>query len=304
VPARSLGPAVGEHVDRLADCDERCESECAASDGRGGGFCPAGCSHDADCGPNTLCVFTGSFRRCLGSQCSGFGADAECAGRASCAIEAHEEGAIFRCTRAGERKLGEPCGSVRASETALCEIGLSCANGRCLPQSCERNDQCPHGSVCASFAAGLGLKSCSPSCASDADCPDDDLCLTVAEGPFAERECFRHASARTCPAQGCPSGQVCQVRSRRYWRFAAACVIPCSGDDSACPTDSFCGRVEGAAPSLPFRCYPRCHPDDPGSCADGLQCTEKAPGQFTCRSDYEAAERAFFSSPEAIGRAR
>jgi hypothetical protein len=274
---------VGEEVADASQCERMCGGRCLTG-ANGTLHCPRVCLRDDDCDAESLCVSLGGNSRCLRSECSAVGADAECGPGKTCLYSGRLEGGIFRCVATGSRKAGEFCalGSA-AGEQQRCGSGQTCSNGVCMPASCQRKDDCPKGSICASMAGGPEQKQCVPFCASDEDCPPTQPCNHL---PSGSGICAQSSKAE-CLRAGCPAGQTCMLDHPAAWDLQATCRPSCSAPSAGgsaaaggCPAGQHCADER----SSPGRggCVVDCKVGR-GSCPPGQACVQDATGGFGCR---------------------
>ncbi len=295
---------LGEHVPTADKCEAICGSRCI-TDGRGTLRCPKLCRDDQDCGGDApLCDLTRigaaghRFWRCVPSECSGPTPQghSECGPNSTCSYVGRQEGGIYRCSEAGDRKAGEPCGDIDYAPVGLCAVGLKCANGLCLPTRCDSNSDCPKGTACGYMAGGATHKSCSTACANDADCPAEQRCVEL---PWGTRRCTKFDKP-TCLQDGCSTpGAYCHVHFNSPWQLAARCERSCdpSAGSDVCGKDAFCGETDfmNALPGVKNRCYQRCGDGKP-TCPDGFFCVKSAGEPFFCSFAMGTAQDRYFSS--------
>jgi hypothetical protein len=275
---------VGEEVTDVSRCDQICGGRCLTA-ANGVLHCPRVCLRDEDCDAESLCVSLGRNSRCLRSECSAVGADAECGPGKTCLYSGRLEGGIYRCVATGARKAGEFCAFGSASgEQQRCGSGQTCLNGLCMPASCQRKEDCPKGAICAPMAGGPEQKQCAPFCASDEDCPPKQICNHMPSGATV---CGPLSSKAECLRAGCPTGQTCMLDQPAVWDLQATCRPSCSAPSAAggagaagCPAGQHCA-LERSTPGT-GGCVVDCKPG-PGGCAQGQACVQDATGAFGCR---------------------
>lgn len=144
---------------------------------------------------------------------------------------------VVSCSRS-DPQPGDSCTSL---EDCVGTTALSCLQGSCVRQSCERSAECPLGAACV-----LGICQ-APECAMAEDCPIRHRCW---EGDCRADVCEFKAE--------CEPGQVCTGEPPLCRTPPERCTI-----DDECPTDTHC--------KLPDQiCEARCASD--ASCAAGSYC--------------------------------
>jgi RNA polymerase sigma-70 factor (ECF subfamily) len=244
----------------------------------------ATCQVDDDCGPNELCTYAPApTTRCVGSSCSGPGADAECGPGKTCFSITHVDRQIFQCFAAGARSVGEACDpKLGADPSRACLPGLYCSMGECAPTECTSAQDCPTGTRCANLG-GTDLRSCVASCDADTDCKAGQTCAVKGTRPFVDKMCTAASRGRRCPADGCGAGYMCDAEVAFTWYLSAECVKTCSSDRD-CGTGQFCEQAV-TSPLAPRRCYAMCDPARADACDAEHNCAPFR-GHLTCQPDW------------------
>ena len=301
-PARTSAAPAPESKDEAAACAALCGASCEQVGGKL--VCPSHCVRDSDCGANRSCVTVDQagddgvrLRRCLGSECSGPGADEECSNGGTCAQVMSAGRSIFRCFKAGALTAGQECGFIDGPKNQLCARGLVCASGICAPPICSSNGDCPKGTVCHEVGGGLGLHQCFPGCAGDSDCGDGRVCLAPATGEDDMRRCMPAAARDTCLAKGCSEGQRCYSDSSQPWDAVASCLTPCQRGGNDCPAQQACVTLD---PNSSV-CRPTCDPKAANGCADGYVCLNQPEGVAVCQFDWLKSNHEHFPKSKSGG---
>ena len=296
-PPRASGQAAqaDDTLDRQDDCENLCGARCVA-DSSGKLRCPKTCSSDGECESNEICTASrmavGGQRsfRCLKSECSGIGADADCGKGMTCLSEAHSQTRVrYYCEATGDRKAGEHCAYMDYAAVGTCGAGLMCLRGVCEPTSCMGDSDCPKGTRCSSMV-GRGGSGCTPHCDSDADCPEPERCVRFLRGSGCGV-----VAADSCLLRGCEPGKHCYTHINMTWGLLASCVTPCSESNPCSGRDEFCAPSEGENElAIPFHCYTRCDPASTNRCADGMVCGPLQDGRFRCMASEGKATDDYF----------
>jgi hypothetical protein len=274
---------LGEVIADATACEKECGGKCL-KDGTGRLRCPRICKSDDECDSESICVSLGRMSRCLRSECSATGADDECGPGKTCLYSGRMEGGIYRCQATGTRRVGDYCamGSATKAEER-CGPAQACANGLCMPATCQANADCPKGAICARLAGGAEHKQCVPFCASDADCPSNLSCIQLSNGSAL---CSQYTHAE-CLRSGCPAGQRCTVHRAAAWDLQASCVASCSPQDpGSCPAGEHCALDWGPGGST-GSCVRTCQVG-PSACPAAQVCAQDRSGAFGCRPRWAA----------------
>jgi hypothetical protein len=101
-----------------------------------------------------------------------------------------------------------------------CTEGAVCVEGACMVVACLDGSECPQGTACP-----LGGGNCQPTCTSDVECSEPDLCLEAGGGNLCQAVACTDGSE-------CPAGTACPTGGGFCQR---ACV-----DDSGCQAPALC----------------------------------------------------------------
>lgn len=272
-----------------SECDQACGIgvECRFDDH--GVACPKQCLSSNDCSPTELCeVFVDQddhdrfVKRCVGSNCGGFGDKDNCGAHATCVFTGRLEGGVFRCEPAGTRTKGRTCVAATDSTGGVCAKGLTCADGVCVPAICDSDAECPQGTYCRGIAAGT-YKGCVPGCTADEDCPSGQRCATTRWGP----RCLDRTSPAVCLETGCPEGSACVVEFVSPLR--ASCHKACTdSNDSGCAKNEFCGVLGDK-----HYCIRHCRTT--ADCPNENSCIDFPDGTMGCGVDAELLTRDYLA---------
>lgn len=166
----------------------------------------------AECQPGAVCQadVTGALR-CCSRDCATEGK--VCSENGSCVCpEGVSQGAASNCLL----QVGEPCGT----ETAQCDVGLTCVDGVCCSEACN--------GACESCNLAGSVGRCS------FDIQDVNLCAV------AER-CVSRGQCRLRTGQGCEANDARCVSNNCEQQLGSGGLTVCCGEACAAPRP-FCSR--------------------------------------------------------------
>lgn len=273
-----------------SECMEACGSECTG--GADGAFvCAPACRDDGDCTAGLACVLSepdgvrGRHMRCLASNCS---THEDCGPGRACRFVNSQEHGLWRCEDVGPGMENADCSTSSGLESGGCALGLSCAGGRCLPDACQGNGDCPSGAMCAEMNQG-GFSRCVPWCDSDADCGEGEAC---AEFGRTKRCIVR--SRGGCLLDGCPDHEECFIDSALHWDLQTSCATSCSPDVADdCGENYVCSKAsQSYGRRHEYRCYQNCAGGN--ACPEGWECHVTGEDEGICLYDRASASRRRF----------
>ena len=156
-------------------------------------------------------------------------------------------------SRGATPREGDACSGI---EECAATIGLSCRDGVCAREACERTLECAAGAACVEGECG------GAECLQGADCAPQEVCF---EGDCRQDLCGSR--------EACPEGEVCLGTPPQ-------CQAPpprCAGDEE-CPAGLACKLASG-------RCAPACSPvaECPQRAwCDGSVCRASCQAQSEC----------------------
>lgn len=178
--------------------------------------------------------------------------------------------------------LDGPAGADRCS--FFCTPEIACPDGVCFEPGPDARvgfcvagcaDGCPEGTECIADPA-TGEEICRESCATDAECPGDSVC--VVEGPVGR--CRTPAAAVGGPCEGsseCGGGPTSCVREEDRGFPGGLCLqFGCGMPFISCPGGAACVRFERFGEI----CLASCDADT--GCRAGYACREAAEGNRVC----------------------
>ncbi len=289
--AEECGNGVDDDCDFLVDGDD---PSCAPSTGElcggPGGECQAGnvclpedaagtvyrcfatCTDGAECGADPCVPVSSDLSICLeGTEvaCPTCGS-LQCDSRSLCVTYSELSLSLCTpsCTSSDECPVGFFCSPIGGGESACAPLSFSCsAFGPGAGSPCGTLDSCALGNVCLND----GL--CYRSCATDADCPDEESCEDSSTAGLRYCDCACDAS------DGCDQGCACDRE----------CAGSCQCDESdscdpGCPCDRDCGCACDATPTCDdgCTCDPGCAGAGACACDATSSCDPDCPCDFDC----------------------